>query len=224
MDIMTEAIRQLCKIIFDTTDILRIYAEPFTYNTGSRRALEKAGFAFEGIMKNNAVKNGKVLDMAVYSLTRTMEPYPVRRLTYEEIPQALELCWRVFLEFEAPEYSPEGIAAFRASLDDKERNRKMVFYGAFDGDALVGVLSMREPQHISGFFVDAAYHRRGIGRRLLEAMRRDYTRQVFTVNSSPYAVEVYRHLEFVPTSGEQTVDGLRFTPMQYSAKTAVSGI
>ena len=75
-----------------------------------------------------------------------------------------------------------------------------------------------------GFFVDAAYHRRGIGRRLLEAMRRDYTRQVFTVNSSPYAVEVYRHLEFVPTSGEQTVDGLRFTPMQYSAKTAVSGI
>ena len=224
MDIMTEAIRQLCKIIFDTTDILRIYAEPFTYNTGSRRALEKAGFAFEGIMKNNAVKNGRVLDMALYSLTRTMEPYPVRRLTYEEIPQALELCWRVFLEFEAPEYSPEGIAAFRASLDDKERNRKMVFYGAFDGDALVGVLSMREPQHISGFFVDAAYHRRGIGRRLLEAMRRDYTRQVFTVNSSPYAVEVYRHLEFVPTSGEQTVDGLRFTPMQYSAKTAVSCI
>lgn len=71
--IMTEAIRQLCEIVFDTTDILRIYAEPFAYNTGSRRALEKAGFAFEGTMKNNAVKNGKVLDMALYSLTRTMQ-------------------------------------------------------------------------------------------------------------------------------------------------------
>ena len=213
--IMTETIRQLCSIIFDTTDILRIYAEPFAYNTGSRRALEKAGFCYEGTMKNNAVKNEKALDMALYSLTRTMEPYPVRRLTYEEIPQALELCWRVFLEFEASEYSPEEIAAFRASLDDMERNRKMDFYGAFDGDALVGVLSMRAPQHISGFFVDAAYHRQGIGRRLFEAMRRDYARQVFTVNSSPYAVEVYRHLGFVPTDKEQTVDGLRFTPMQY---------
>lgn len=42
--IMTEAIRQLCEIVFDTTDILRIYAEPFAYNTGSRRALEKAGY------------------------------------------------------------------------------------------------------------------------------------------------------------------------------------
>ena len=68
-DIMTEAIRQLCGIVFDTTDILRIYAEPFAYNTGSRRALEKAGFCYEGTMKNNAVKNGKVLDMALYSLT-----------------------------------------------------------------------------------------------------------------------------------------------------------
>lgn len=72
-DIMTEAIRQLCDILFETTDPLRIYAEPFAYNTGSRRALEKAGFSFEGILKNNAVKDGKVLDMAVYSMTRTME-------------------------------------------------------------------------------------------------------------------------------------------------------
>ncbi|MGN0997581.1 MAG: GNAT family N-acetyltransferase [Candidatus Ventricola sp.] len=71
--IMTQAIRQLCRIIFDTTDILRIYAEPFAYNTGSRRALEKAGFCYEGAMKNGAVKNGKVVDMALYSLTRKWE-------------------------------------------------------------------------------------------------------------------------------------------------------
>ena len=83
--IMTETIRQLCSIIFDTTDILRIYAEPFAYNTGSRRALEKAGFCYEGTMKNNAVKNGKALDIALYSLTRTMEPYPVRRQVYRHL-------------------------------------------------------------------------------------------------------------------------------------------
>ena len=218
--IMTEAIRQLCGIVFDTTDILRIYAEPFAYNTGSRRALEKAGFALEGIMKNNAVKNGKVLDMALYSLTRNMEQYPVRRLSREEIPRALELCWRVFLEFEAPEYSPEGTAAFRASLDNPERNRQMDYYGAFDGETLVGVLSMRAPRHIAGFFVDAAYHRRGIGRRLFEAMRQDYARREFTVHSSPYAVEVYRHLGFEPADTEQVTDGLRYTPMLYPAKAA----
>ena len=216
--IMTDAIAQLCGIVFETTDILRIFAEPFSYNTGSRRALEKAGFQLEGIMKNNAVKNGKVLDMALYSLTRAQEPYPVRRLSREEIPGALELCWRVFLEFEAPEYSKEGIAAFRASLDDKARTRTLNFYGAFDGDSLVGVLCMRQPQHIGGFFVDGAYHRRGIGKKLLAAMRRDYEKQVFTVHASPCAVEIYRHLGFVPTDGEQVTHGLRYTPMVFGLK------
>lgn len=213
--IMTDAIAQLCGIVFETTDILRIFAEPFSYNTGSRRALEKAGFQLEGIMKNNAVKNGKVLDMALYSLTRVLEPYPVRRLSREEIPEALELCWRVFQEFEAPEYSAEGIAAFRDSLNDEARTRKLHFYGAFDGDALVGVLCMRQPQHIGGFFVDAAYHRRGIGKKLFTAMRRDYEKQVFTVHSSPYAVEVYRRLGFVPMDSEQVTNGLRYTPMVF---------
>ena len=147
--IMTDAIRQLCGHIFETTDILRIYAEPFSYNAGSRRALEKAGFTREGTMKCSAVKNGKVVDMTLYSLTRSVEPYSVRRLAPEEVPAALELCWQVFLEFEAPEYSPEGVAAFRASLDDKERVRKLNFYGAFDGEKLVGVLCMRPPPSIS---------------------------------------------------------------------------
>jgi len=213
--IMTEAIRQVCREIFENTDILRIYAEPFSYNTGSRRALEKAGFRYEGLMRRNAVKNGKVVDMALYSLTRSLQPYSVRRLSLEEIPAALELCWQVFLEFEAPEYSQEGIDAFWASLDDRERTCKLKFYGAFDEDKLVGILCMREPQHIGGFFVSAAYHRRGIGRQLFEAMRQDYDEQTFTVNSSPYAVEVYRRLGFVPTGTEQIENGIRYTPMRF---------
>ena len=216
--IMSGAIRRICDMIFQTTDILRIYAEPFSYNAGSRRALEKADFTLEGTMKCSAVKNGKMVDMTLYSLTRDMEPYPVRRLAPEEYPAALELCWRVFLEFEAPEYAPEGVATFRASLDDEERTRRLDFYGAFDGEQLVGVLCMRQPQHIGSFFVDAAYHRRGIGRRLFEAMRQDYENQVFTVNSSPYAVEIYRRLGFVPTDAEQITDGLRYTPMRFEER------
>ena len=142
-------------------------------------------------------------------------PYPVRRLRAGEIPDALALMWKVFLQFEAPEYSAEGIASFRASLEDEERIRSMTFYGAFDGKKLVGVLCMRAPQHIAGFFVNAAYHRRGIGRTLFETMRQDYDRQVFTVHSSPYAVGFYRRLGFVPTQGEQITNGLRYTPMRF---------
>ena len=67
--IVTEAVRQLCERVFAQTDILRIYAEPFSDNVGSRRVLEKAGFQLEGILRRNACKNGRVLDMALYALT-----------------------------------------------------------------------------------------------------------------------------------------------------------
>lgn len=75
--VMTEAVRLLCEKVFSETDIIRIYAEPFAYNIGSRRVLEKAGFQLEGIMKCNAVKNGQILDMALYGLTRQIEKSPV---------------------------------------------------------------------------------------------------------------------------------------------------
>ena len=68
--------------------------------------------------------------------------YPVRRLNADEIQRALDLTWEVFLQFEAPEYSKEGIDFFRESLDDEERTRALKFYGAFDGDQLVGTLCM----------------------------------------------------------------------------------
>lgn len=68
--IMTEAVKQLCDYVFSHTDIIRIYAEPFAYNIGSCRVLEKAGFQYEGTLRSNAVKNGKVLDMKMYSKLR----------------------------------------------------------------------------------------------------------------------------------------------------------
>ncbi len=69
--IMTQVVKQACAHVFEVSDMLRIYAEPFAHNTASCRVLEKAGFQFEGILRSNAVKNGKVIDMRLYSLLRT---------------------------------------------------------------------------------------------------------------------------------------------------------
>ncbi len=69
--IVTEAVKQLCDYVFTHTDIIRIYAEPFAFNIGSCRVLEKNGFQCEGILRSNAVKNGKVIDMKMYSKLKT---------------------------------------------------------------------------------------------------------------------------------------------------------
>lgn len=65
--IVTSAVKQVCNYIFENTDIIRIFAEPFAHNIGSCRVLEKSGFVYEGTLRKNAVKNGIVLDMKMYS-------------------------------------------------------------------------------------------------------------------------------------------------------------
>jgi RimJ/RimL family protein N-acetyltransferase len=68
--IMTDAVRQICDYVFRNSNLIRIYAEPYATNAASCRVLEKAGFRFEGLLKQNAVKNGQILDMKMYALTR----------------------------------------------------------------------------------------------------------------------------------------------------------
>lgn len=65
--IATEAVKLACNFIFENSDIIRIYAEPFARNKASCRVLEKAGFVCEGTLKANAVKNGVVEDMKMYA-------------------------------------------------------------------------------------------------------------------------------------------------------------
>lgn len=69
-EIGTEAVQKTCRYIFEQTDIIRIFAEPFAYNGPSCRVLEKAGFLCEGILRKNAVKNGIVQDMKMYALIK----------------------------------------------------------------------------------------------------------------------------------------------------------
>ena len=57
----TSAVKQTCNYVFENTDIIRIFAEPFAHNAASCRILEKSGFEYEGTLRNNAVKNGVVL-------------------------------------------------------------------------------------------------------------------------------------------------------------------
>ena len=68
--VMTQVVNRVCQEAFGRFDIVRIYAEPFAHNAGSRRVLEKAGFSLEGVMRDGAVKNGRILSYCMYSLLR----------------------------------------------------------------------------------------------------------------------------------------------------------
>lgn len=143
----------------------------------------------------------------------------IRPLQKEETASALRLAWQVFTEYESPDYTPEGTAEFKKAINDKQYLEGISYYGAFDKDKLAGVLGIRKDKaHICFFFVDGAYHRRGIGTKLFNRMREDYAGKVITLNSSPYGLPFYQALGFTETDCEQTVNGIRFTPMVFSGK------
>lgn len=129
---------------------------------------------------------------------------------------AIDLIWTTFLQFEAPDYSDEGIQSFKDFIENKEIINTLEFWGAYDNQKLKGVIATNENRkHICCFFVEAQYQRQGIGRKLWEYLLENSQKEVITVNSSPYAVPVYHKLGFVDTNTEQLSDGMRYTPMKY---------
>lgn len=71
--ITSRAVKMICAEAFAKFGIVRIFAEPFDYNAGSRGVLEKAGFTYEGTMRNGIYKNGKIHSYCMYSLLREEE-------------------------------------------------------------------------------------------------------------------------------------------------------
>ena len=220
--ITTEAVRQISAYVFENTDIVRIFAEPFAFNEASCRVLEKAGFQFEGVLRRNAIKNGQSVDMKMYAALR---PPVIRLLKEEDVISAMDMVWKVFLEFIAPDYAKEGIDEFKefinpALITDKMTRGEFHLWGAFAGDRIIGVIALRPPHNIAIFSVDRQYHKQGIGRNLFKTVLCDETATQgwdrIAVNASPYAVKIYRQLGFALTDTEQTVNGIRFTPMEYS--------
>jgi [ribosomal protein S5]-alanine N-acetyltransferase len=75
--IITRAIKAATSYAFNNFDVIRIYAEPFADNQGSRRALEKAGYTLEATLKNYVVKNDIIKDSCIYSVLREEYKYNV---------------------------------------------------------------------------------------------------------------------------------------------------
>ena len=58
------------------------------------------------------------------------------------------------------------------------------------------------------------YHGKGIGKRLFEAAIQDKPVSEMTVNSSSYAIPIYRKFGFEPICEAQTTHGMKYTPMK----------
>ncbi len=143
----------------------------------------------------------------------------------EELKETLELVKRVFDEFEAPDYTGEGVTNFYKfiaydSILEQLKNNFKIFVAKVE-DKIIGMVCIRDCSHIAMLFVDKKYHKKGIGTELMN-IAKNYCKEKngdnykITVNSAPFAIDFYHKIGFKDTGKEQTVDGIRFLPMQIS--------
>lgn len=146
---------------------------------------------------------------------------PANQIEWEPV---MEMVWKTFLKYEAPEYSDEGIYHFREFITDESLYKMFCagFYQIFVAvyrDKIVGMISLRDVMHISLLFVDANYHRRGIGRKLVLYLWNYLNTEMgiyqMTVNAAPFGIPFYQKVGFVALDTEQQSDGIRYTPMKF---------
>jgi RimJ/RimL family protein N-acetyltransferase len=68
--IMTAAVRETTRVSLAEPDLYRLFATVFPWNPASMRVLEKCGYRREGILERSAVKDGVLIDRALYAITR----------------------------------------------------------------------------------------------------------------------------------------------------------
>lgn len=146
--------------------------------------------------------------------------YNIVEMKLEELKETIALVKKVFDEFETPYYSKEGVQNFYKFIDFniilKQLNNNFKIFVIKDKEKIIGMVCIRDCNHIAMLFVDKEYHRQGIGTKLVNKAI-EYCKvktQIMTVNSSPYAIEFYHKLGFKDTDKLKTEDGITFLPMK----------
>lgn len=144
--------------------------------------------------------------------------YKIEKLKINELKETLKLVTLVFDEFERPDYTEEGVQNFYkfANFDNISKCLKENYeiYVAKIENKIVGMICVRDRQHINLLFVDKQYHRKGIARNLIEKIKSICQTKVLTLNSSPYAIPFYHKIGFNDVSEMQEVDGIKFVSMK----------
>jgi GNAT superfamily N-acetyltransferase len=126
----------------------------------------------------------------------------------------------VFNEFVAPDYDLEGINEFfkfanPLAMAERAGMEQVIVIAERKSD-LVGIIEMRECEHIALLFV--SYRGRGIAKELIkkaveECCKRQPDIKTITVNSSLFAEPVYSRMGFKSTGLVQKKNGITFVPM-----------
>ena len=126
----------------------------------------------------------------------------------------------VFNEFVGFEYTDEGNKVFNDFIKpdkilDRHKNGNIILTYEKNG-RIIGMIEVRDNNHICLFFVDKKYHNKGIGRKLFNEMllKIEGKTEYLEVNASPFSEKIYSKLGFKSIGKKTEINGILFIPMK----------
>ncbi len=126
----------------------------------------------------------------------------------------------VFDEFVGFEYSAEGNGVFYdfirpESIRERYEKGNLILTCRKDGK-IVGMIEVRDNNHVCLFFVDRKYHKLGIGKRLFDEILEKVKGKTdfLEVNASTFSETVYSRLGFKKIGDVTEKSGITYIPMK----------
>jgi GNAT superfamily N-acetyltransferase len=139
----------------------------------------------------------------------------------QSLNNAFLLVKKVFNEFVAPDYSPEGVSTFFSLVTPEYlvslQHKNGFVCAAYENSTMVGMLAIRDRDHITLFFVDKEFQGKGVGRALYQEAKQIMKSNGIAkvdVHSSPFAKKHYEALGFKAVSKAQIEKGIVYVPME----------
>ncbi|GAP13755.1 predicted acyltransferase [Longilinea arvoryzae] len=149
--------------------------------------------------------------------------FQIRFMETGEEAQVCKLVERVFMQDDAQDFPQQGISEFLAYANPVRMAERVtqdlsfVLVAAVEDD-LVGMIEIRNYNHIALLFVSDDHQRQGMASHLIEkaitiCREKNTALRRITVNASPSALPIYAHWGFHPIGDQIEVDGIPFTQM-----------
>jgi len=149
--------------------------------------------------------------------------YVIRWAKREEWDATMDMVWKTFLKYDGGDCSQEGIQSFRNFITD-ERLKQAFLEGKYQlllalyGERVIGAGSLRAINHLSLLFVDGEWHRKGVGRALVETLcdylKNELGERYVSLQASPFAVGFYKKLGFTQIKTQSDTPGVPVVPME----------
>ena len=153
-----------------------------------------------------------------------LEDFVIRDIDVSEVSEVHRLIYETFHSHVSPDYSSKGVSVFLEYIEIEKIEERLskghdMFVAVHKSKGIIGVIEIRNYNHMSLLYVVPEYHKKGIAKKMLKKaikvckkMNKDLS--FISANSSPYAVKIYEKLGFKKVSQEKISLGIPFTPME----------